>query len=198
MFLRDYKMKISSGNSLAPSRYQAIAWVKGDPGQWYIYASLELTELITSPCWEIYIDTERNGTVWAHEGYLHPHSWKWAIPTRQVGSGRGTGWPWFGKSPLELRLELYLDIGPSLVTYGSGKRMVTGTCAGSRMKTKNFKRRFLAHHKWQRRDIWCTSRPVISCYFVDRSVPYDAKERRVKFRRNKVSRFRPKYKLLGL
>ena len=40
-----------------------------------------------------YIDAEKNGTVWAHEGYLHPHSWKWAIPTRQVGSGRGTGWP---------------------------------------------------------------------------------------------------------
>ena len=47
-----------------------------------------------------YIDAEKNGTVWAHEGYLHPHSWKWAIPTRQVGSGRGTSWPWFVKSPL--------------------------------------------------------------------------------------------------
>ena len=22
-----------------------------------------------------YIHTEKNGTVWAHEGYLHPHSW---------------------------------------------------------------------------------------------------------------------------
>ena len=47
-----------------------------------------------------YIDAEKNGTVWAHEGYLHPHSWKWAIPIRQVGSGRGTGWPWFVKSPM--------------------------------------------------------------------------------------------------
>ena len=47
-----------------------------------------------------YIDAEKNGTVLAHEGYLHPHSWKWAIPTRQVGSGRGTGWPWFVKSPM--------------------------------------------------------------------------------------------------
>ena len=47
-----------------------------------------------------YIHAERNGTVWAHEGYLHPHSLKWAIPTPQVGSGRGTGWPYFVKSPL--------------------------------------------------------------------------------------------------
>ena len=22
-----------------------------------------------------YIHTEKNGTVWAHEGYFHPHSW---------------------------------------------------------------------------------------------------------------------------
>ena len=35
----------------------------------------------------------------------------------------------------------------SLVAYRSGKRMVTGTRAGSRIKTKNFKRRFLPHHK---------------------------------------------------
>ena len=47
-----------------------------------------------------YIHTEKNGTVWAHEGYLHPHSWKWAIPTPQVGSGWGTGWPYFVKSPV--------------------------------------------------------------------------------------------------
>ena len=46
------------------------------------------------------IHAEKNGTVWAHEGYLHPHNWKWAIPTPQVGSGRGTGWPYFVKSPL--------------------------------------------------------------------------------------------------
>ena len=55
------------------------------------------------------------------------------------------------------------------------------------MKTKNFKRRFLTHHKSQCRDIWCTSRPVIFCFalnFVDQCVPYDAKERRVKFRRS--------------
>ena len=74
----------------------------------------------------------------------------------------------------------------SLVAYGSGKRMVTGTRAGSRIQTRNFKRRFLPHHKSQRRDIWCTNSPVVSCFnpkFVDRSVPYEAKQRRVKFRR---------------
>ena len=47
-----------------------------------------------------YIHTEKNGTVWAREWCLHPHSWKWAIPTPQVGSGRGTGGPYFVKSPL--------------------------------------------------------------------------------------------------
>ena len=74
----------------------------------------------------------------------------------------------------------------SLVAYGSGKRMVTGTRAGSRIQTRNFKRRFLPHHKSQRGDIWCTNSPVVSCFnpkFVDRSVPYEAKQRRVKFRR---------------
>ena len=50
----DYKMKIGSGNGLAPSRHQVITWVSGDPGQWCIYASLGLIELITSPYWEIY------------------------------------------------------------------------------------------------------------------------------------------------
>ena len=44
----------------------------------------------------------KNGTVWAHEGYLHPHNWNWAIPTPQVGSGQRTGWPYFVKSPLAL------------------------------------------------------------------------------------------------
>ena len=34
----------------------------------------------------------------------------------------------------------------ALVAYGSGKRMVTGTRAGSRIKTRNFKQRFLPHH----------------------------------------------------
>ena len=74
----------------------------------------------------------------------------------------------------------------SLVAYGSGKRMVTGTRAGSRIKTRNFKRRFLPHHKSQRCDIWCTSGPVVSCFspnFVDQSVPYEVKQRCVKFRR---------------
>ena len=47
-----------------------------------------------------YIDAEKNGTVRSHEGYFRPHSWKWAIPTRQVGSGGGTGWIYFVKSPL--------------------------------------------------------------------------------------------------
>ena len=62
--------------------------------------------------------------------------------------------------------------------------MVTGTRAGSRIKTENFKRWLLPHHMSQRRDIRCTNSPVISCInprFVDRSVPYEAKERRVKF-----------------
>ena len=77
-------------------------------------------------------------------------------------------------------------ISRSLVAYGSGKRMVTGTRAGSRIKTENFKRRFLPNHKSQRRDIWCTYSPVVSYFnpkFVDRSVPYEAKQRRVTFRR---------------
>ena len=72
----------------------------------------------------------------------------------------------------------------SLVAYGSGKRMVTGTRAGSRIKTRNFKRRFLPHHKSQRHDIWCTNSPVVSSLnakFVERSVPYEAKQRRVTF-----------------
>ena len=75
---------------------------------------------------------------------------------------------------------------PTLVAYGSGKRMVTGTRAGSRIKTENFKRRFLPNHMSQRRDIWYTNSPVVSCFnpkFVDLSVPYEEKQRRVKFRR---------------
>ena len=45
-----------------------------------------------------YIHAEKNGTVWAHEGYLHPHSWKWAIPKLpHVGWGRGTGWPYINE-----------------------------------------------------------------------------------------------------
>ena len=83
-------MKIGSGNGLVPSRHRAITWVSGDPDQWCICVTV-LGK---------YIDAEKNGTIWAHEGYLHPCSWKWAIPTRQVGSGRGTGWPWFVKSPI--------------------------------------------------------------------------------------------------
>ena len=47
-----------------------------------------------------YIHAEKNGTVWALEGYLHPHSWKWAILTPQVGSGREKGWPYFVKFPV--------------------------------------------------------------------------------------------------
>ena len=47
-----------------------------------------------------YIHAEKNGTVWAYEGCFHPHIWKWAIPTRQVGSGRGTGRPFFVNSRL--------------------------------------------------------------------------------------------------
>ena len=93
----DYKMKNGSGNGLASSRHQLITWVSGDPGQWRIYVSLGLIDYLLH---RIYRCGEKNGTVWAHEGHLHPHSWKWAIPTRQVGSGRGKGWPWFVKSPM--------------------------------------------------------------------------------------------------
>ena len=32
-----------------------------------------------------YIHAEKNGTLWAHDGCFHPHIWKWAIPTPQVG-----------------------------------------------------------------------------------------------------------------
>ena len=46
-----------------------------------------------------YIHAEKNGTVWAHEGYLHPHSWKWAIPTPQVGLRDGL--TMFCKIPIE-------------------------------------------------------------------------------------------------
>ena len=48
----DDKMKIGPGNGLAPRRHQAIIWVSGDTGQWCIYASLGLIELIISPYWE--------------------------------------------------------------------------------------------------------------------------------------------------
>ena len=69
--------------------------------------------------------------------------------------------------------------GTSLVAYGFGKRMVTGTRAGSRIKTKNFKQRFLPHHKSQRCGIWYTGGPVVSCVspnFVDRYMPHEAME----------------------
>ena len=57
-----------------------------------------------------YIHAEKNSAVWAHEGYLHPHSWKWAIPTPQVGSGRRTGRPYFVKSPMR-------ELGPAAAKY---------------------------------------------------------------------------------
>ena len=42
------------------------------------------------------------------------------------------------------------------ISYGSGQRMITGTCAGSRIKTnKKSKRTILPHHKSQRCEIWC-------------------------------------------
>ena len=53
-------------------------------------------------------------------------------------------------------------------------------------RDRGSKRRFLPHHKSQCCDIWRTNSPVVSCFnpnFVDRSVPYEAKQRRVKFRR---------------
>ena len=96
----DYKMKIGPGNGLAPSRHQAIT-----SGSVVIRVNGVYMRLSDWLSWLLhrfgkYIDAEKNGTVWAHGGYLHPRSWKWAIPTRRVGSGRGTGWPWFVKCPL--------------------------------------------------------------------------------------------------
>ena len=52
------------------------------------YESLGSIELISSPYWED-MSIRKNGTVWAHEVYLHPHSWKWAIPTLRLGRGEG-------------------------------------------------------------------------------------------------------------
>ena len=97
--LVDYKTRIGSGNGLAPSRHQAITWVSGNPGQWCIYASLGLIELITLPYWEN-VSTRRKRYCLSTRWIPSPHSWKRAIPTRQVGSGRRTGWPWFVNSPL--------------------------------------------------------------------------------------------------
>ena len=41
----------------------------------------------------------RKTVVLRARGLPSPHSWKWAIPTPRVGSGRGTGWPYLVKSP---------------------------------------------------------------------------------------------------
>ena len=89
---------------------QAMAWHREDtkplPGSVAIQANGAHMSLSDWLSWllhrigKIYPWGEKNGTVWAHEGYLHPHNWKWAIPTPQVGSGRGTGWPYFVKSPM--------------------------------------------------------------------------------------------------
>ena len=85
----DYRMKIGSGNGLAPNRHQAITWVSGDPGQWCIYASLGLIELITSPFWEnismrrktvLFGHTSDTFTPMAENGQFRP-----------VGSGRVGG-----------------------------------------------------------------------------------------------------------
>ena len=89
--------------------FQAMAWHREDtkplPESVVIQANGAYMSLSDWLSWLFhvlgrYIHTEKNGTVWAHKGYLHPHSWKWAIPTHQVGSGRGTGWPYFLKSPM--------------------------------------------------------------------------------------------------
>ena len=71
-----------------------------------------------------------------------------------------------------------------MVTYGSGKRVVSGTRAGSRMKKNNFKRRFLPHHSSQCRDIWFTDMHVFDPHFVHQSVLLETKGRRVEFRRS--------------
>ena len=94
-------MKIGSDNGLAANRHRANTWVTGDLGQWCIYAFLGLTELIISPYWGIYRCGEKQYCL-RRRGYLHTHCWKWTIPTRQVGSSRGTGWPNFVKSPIWL------------------------------------------------------------------------------------------------
>ena len=70
----DYKMKIGSGNGLALSRHQAINWVSGDPGQWCIYVSPGLIELITSPYWEN-ISMRRKTVLFEHtKDTFTPHS----------------------------------------------------------------------------------------------------------------------------
>ena len=53
-----------------------------------------------------FIHAKKNGTVLTHDGYLHHHIWKWAIPNAQVGSGRGTGWPYFVKSPVSTQEQM--------------------------------------------------------------------------------------------
>ena len=104
---------ICSVNAICAVNYklklvQAMAWHREDskplPESVVIqangaYMSL-LDWLITSPYSENISMQRKRGIVWANEGYLHPHSWKWAILTPQVGSGRGTGWPYFVKSPI--------------------------------------------------------------------------------------------------
>ena len=94
---------------------QAVAWHREDPKPLpesvVIQANGAYMSLSDWLSWLFhrigkYIHAEKNGTGWAHEGYLHPHSWKWTIPTPRVGSGQGTGWPYFVKSPL-----IAIDVG---------------------------------------------------------------------------------------
>ena len=97
----DYKSKM----------VQAMAWRRADTKQLAESVVIEVNcahmRLSGSLSWLLLhhekmhrYNADKNGTGRAHEGYLHSHSWRWAIPNRQVGSGRGTGWPYFVKSPV--------------------------------------------------------------------------------------------------
>ena len=64
-------MKIGSEHGLAPSRKQYIAWVSGDPmaNGAECFSHIGWVDYFT--VLGKYIDEEKNGTVWAQEGYLH-------------------------------------------------------------------------------------------------------------------------------
>ena len=86
---------------MAPSIHQAITWVRDDPGPWCICASLRFIGLINSQCWEKYSHEMRKNTVLLEHTRdaftVTPSAESWQF--RTVRSGRGTGWPYFVKSP---------------------------------------------------------------------------------------------------
>ena len=88
---------------------QAMAWYRDDtkplPKSLVIWANGAYMSLSDWLRWllhrirKIYPCGEKRYCL-STRGIPSPHSWKWAIPNCQVGSGRGTGWPYFVKSPL--------------------------------------------------------------------------------------------------